>query len=222
MGNNVKTTALSMLEDNLILDTEGGTAYVEALKVNTTSVKDILEVCREIKKTGNPYKFITIDTVTALEDIVKPYALDLWKASPMFTTKYGEVKDVTQISNGAGYNFLRIALERVISWVQAVCPRTILVCHSKDAAVGNSDLTIKDIDLLGKTGRILAAKCDAIGYLYRDDKNNTILSFKRSNKFAECEARPAHLTDKDIVLIENNEGILEPHWERIYTSLQSK
>lgn len=113
-------------------------------------------------------------------------------------------------------------MERVIGWVKAVCSNVILVCHSKDAAIANSEITLKDVDLTGKEGRILASQCDAIGYLYRDDKNNTILSFNGENQFAECKARPAHLSGKDIVLIENNEGILEPHWERIYTSLQSK
>ena len=217
----MKTSALALLEDNLIIDTEGGTAYVEALKVRVNKVQDILTLCKEIKKAGNPYKFITLDTITALEDMAKPFALELWKASPLYTTKY-EVTDITQVPNGSGYAFLRDAIEKVVSWLKSVCPNIILVCHSKDTAIGNTDLTIKDIDLLGKTGRILAAKCDAIGYMFRDDSNNTIISFKRSNKFAECEARPAHLTDKDIVLIENHDGVLEPHWERIYTQLNKK
>ena len=206
-----------MLENNLIIDTEGGTEYIEALKIEVSSVKDILEVCKAIKAEGKPYKYITLDTITALEDMAKPYALQLWKASPMFTDKY-VVNDITQVPNGAGYGFLRKAIEQVIEWLQQVSERVILVCHSKDAAVANTDLTIRDIDLLGKTGRILAAQCDAIGYLYRDDDSNTIISFKRSNKFAECEARPEHLSDKDICLIENRNGELIPHWDRVYPS----
>lgn len=212
-----KTTALSLLDNNLIIDSESGTEYLDALKIEVKSVKDILEVCKAIKANGCPYKFLTLDTITALEDIAKPYALQLWKTSPQFTDKY-IVKDVTQIPNGAGYSFLREAIENVIGWLKQVCERVILVCHSKDTAVANTDLTVKDIDLLGKSGRVLASQCDAIGYLYRDDNNNTVLSFKRANKFAECEARPPHLTNRDIVVIENRQGELVPHWDRIYPS----
>lgn len=71
-----------------------------------------------------------------------------------------------------------------------------------------------------KTGRILASKSDAIGYLDRDDESNTILSFNTNDKFVECGARPSHLRNKDIVLGEMKEdGTIEYHWERIYTSL---
>ena len=39
-----KSSALAELPNNLMLDTEGGLAYIEALKVRVTSVKDIKEV----------------------------------------------------------------------------------------------------------------------------------------------------------------------------------
>ena len=64
---------------------------------------------------------------------------------------------------GAGYKFMRDALEQVINMVAKCTRNVILVCHAKDAAIANSDLTAKQIDLLGKTGRILASKSDAIG-----------------------------------------------------------
>lgn len=210
-----KTTALSLLNNNLIIDLESGTEYIDALKIEAKSVKDILEICKEIKKQEKPYKFITLDTLTALEDIAKPYALQLWKNSPMYTDKY-VVKDITQVPNGSGYSFLREAIERVIGWLKEVCDQIILVCHSKDASITNTELVVKDIDLTGKVGRILASQCDAIGYLYRDDEDNTILSFNSKDKFAECKARPKHLTGKDIILIENVNGELIPHWDRIY------
>ena len=76
-----KSTALSLLDNNLILDTEKGTAYIEALKVDVSSVKDILEVCKQVKAAGCPYKYITLDTLTSLEEILQPYALSLWKKS---------------------------------------------------------------------------------------------------------------------------------------------
>lgn len=71
-----------------------------------------------------------------------------------------------------------------------------------------------------KTGRILSSKADGIGYMYRDENSNTILSFDTNNKYVECGARPAHLRNANIILGEMKEdNTLEFHWERIYPSL---
>lgn len=215
-----KSSALAELPNNLMLDTEGGLAYIEALKVRVTSVKDIKEVCQEVIKAGKPYDFITIDTVTALEDIVKPLALHLYKQTPAGEKFTGT--DVIDAAMGAGYKFMRDALEQVINMVAKCTRNVILVCHAKDAAIANSDLTAKQIDLLGKTGRILASKSDAIGYLYRDDESNTILSFNTNDKFVECGARPAHLRNKDVVLGKYQEdGTVVYDWTQIYPSLRN-
>ena len=58
-----KTTVLASLENNLILDFENGSSYVDALKVKINSLKDLNEVCKAIKDAGKPYKFITIELV---------------------------------------------------------------------------------------------------------------------------------------------------------------
>lgn len=77
---------------------------MDALKVKITNLKDLKETIKAIKDAGRPYEYITIDTVTALEEMTKDMALKMWQNSPQFTTKY-EIKDVTQIPNGAGYSF---------------------------------------------------------------------------------------------------------------------
>ena len=120
----------------------------------------------------------------------------------------------------AGYGALRKALEMVIDMVSKCAPNIILICHTKDSAIGNTDMTAKTIDLFGKAGRILASKSDAIGYLDRDEDSNTILSFNTNDKFVECGARPEHLRNANVVLGEMKEdGNIEFHWERIYPSL---
>ena len=81
----------------------------------------------------------------------------------------------------------------VIDMVSKCAPNIILICHTKDSAIDNTDMTAKTIDLFGKAGRILASKSDAIGYLDRDEDSNTILSFNTNDKFVECGARPEHL-----------------------------
>lgn len=97
-----KTTVLSTLPNNLILDFENGSKFVEALKVKIDNVKDLKETIKAIKEAGKPYKYITIDTITAVEEMAKPIALQMWKQSPIYTDKY-DVKDITQVPNGAGY-----------------------------------------------------------------------------------------------------------------------
>lgn len=99
-----KTTILSTLENNLIIDCESGTDYIDALKVQVSSVKEIKEVCKVIIEMGKPYKYITIDTVTALEDMVKPLALNLYKASPVYSERFADITDVTSLPNGQGYS----------------------------------------------------------------------------------------------------------------------
>jgi hypothetical protein len=77
-----KTTAYAGLENNLILDLENGTDFVEALKVKIGSLQELLDAGKAIKAAGTPYKYVTIDTVTALEEMIMPLAIKLYRATP--------------------------------------------------------------------------------------------------------------------------------------------
>ncbi len=212
-----KSTALSHLKNNLIVDLEGGYKYIDALKVEAHNLQDLKEIAKAVKEAGCPYKYITLDTITALEDIVAPLALKLYTDTPAGSKFTG--KNVLDAPMGAGYSKIREAIELVIDMFSKVAPNIILVCHVKDSAIANSDITAKVIDLTGKTGRVLASRSDAIGYLCRDDNSNTILSFNSNDKFVDCGSRPEHLRNKDIVLGEMQEdGTIEYHWERVFPS----
>lgn len=214
-----KSTACANLPGALCIDLEGGGYdYIDAMKVKVNSVKELKELCKAIKDAGNPYKFIVLDTITRLEDMVKPLALKLYQATPAGSKFTGD--DVLDAAMGQGYKYIRDAMEMCIDMVAKCAPNIILICHTKDAAIANTEMTAKTIDLLGKTGRILASKSDAIAYLTRDENSNTVLSFNTNDKFTECGARPNHLKNKEIVIGEMREdGELEFHWERIYPSL---
>lgn len=214
-----KTTILSTLENNLILDFENGSTYVDALKVKVSSLKELKEVIKAIKDAGKPYTYITIDTITALEEMTKDMALKMWQNSPQFTTKY-EIKDVTQIPNGAGYSFWRQVLETVIDLIASAAPNLIICGHVKDTALSEGlDGSVKDLDLVGKTKRVLSAKSDAIGFVHRDEESNLCINFGMNGEVL-CGARPAHLANKDIIVAEYQEdGTFVSHWERIYPSL---
>jgi hypothetical protein len=96
-----KTTAFAGLENNLIIDLENGSDYVDALKVKINSLQELLDTGKAIKEAGNPYKYVTIDTVTALETMIMPLAIKLYKATPMGKGFTGDT--VATLPNGAGY-----------------------------------------------------------------------------------------------------------------------
>ena len=96
-----KTTAFAGLDGNLIVDLENGTDYVDAVKVKAGSLKELLAIGKAVEEAGKPYKFITIDTVTALEEMVMPLAVKKYKATPMGKNYDGD--SVITLPNGAGY-----------------------------------------------------------------------------------------------------------------------
>lgn len=215
-----KTTLLSTLDNNLILDFEDGSDYVEALKIKIHTLQDLLETCKAIQEAGKPYKFITIDTVTTIEEFAKPIALQQYKATPAGANFNG---DILLAPNGAGYGYVRSAVEKLLDMIGKCAQNIILVGHVKDksivsasgAEVGN----LKDFDLTGKLGRILAAKSDAIGFIHRDKDSNLCINFE-TNGEATAGARPKHLANKSIIVAERQEnGEFVSHWERIYPSL---
>lgn len=215
-----KTTILSTLENNLILDMENGTTYVDALKVKINSLKDLNEVCKAIKEANYPYKYITIDTITAVEEMAKPLALNLYQKSPIYSDKYADVTDVTNLPSGQGYSWLRNAVEMIIDKIAACAPNIIICGHVKDAALSEgATMNVKTLDLTGKISRILSAKSDAIGFVHRDENSNLCIQFGADGEIL-TGARPRHLANKDVIVAENNgDGTFTPHWERIYPSL---
>jgi hypothetical protein len=195
--------------------------YLEAMKVEANSIADIKAVGKAIKEAGNPYDYVAVDTITALEEMCIPYAEELYMKTPMGKgwltdgkLKYGTI---IGLPNGAGYQYLREAFTKVVAYIQTWAPRVILVGHVKDTVLekNGSDFNSLDLDLTGKLKRITASNSDSIGYLYRKGKKN-ILSFKTSDEIA-CGARPKHLSNQEIVLSEMDEnGEVVTHWNKIY------
>lgn len=216
-----KTTILSHLQDCLIIDIESGSDYIEALKVKINSLAELKELCIEINKAGKPYKFIAIDTVTSLEEFAKPIALANYKKTPAGTNYEG---DILMAPMGSGYAYVREAVEKIIAMVASVTTNVILVGHVKDKSIVSSSGAeignMKDFDLTGKLGRILAAKSDAIGFIYRDEDSNLCINFE-TNGEATAGARPEHLANKRIIVSEKTEDGFISHWDRIFPSLKN-
>ena len=218
------------MENSLLIDLEEGSDFVDAVKIKARSWEDLKVIGQEIRKAGNPYQYLILDTITALEEICIPYAEVLYSKKPMgkawfkkdaagnldkASGKYN-YGNILNLPKGAGYSYLREAVSKVIDYVKSLAPRTILVGHIKDVQLekAGAEFTSSDLDLTGKIKRILSSQSDAIGYLYRKGNQN-ILSFATSDAVA-CGARPSHLRNKEIVVSEMTEDGLVTHWDRIY------
>lgn len=224
-----KSSAVASLDDNLIIDLEDG---YRALEVMSVDVKDAMQLfavkkalATKAEELGHaPYKFITIDNATRLEEMSLPYAASLYRKTSMGASwgylrdKNGVIvrkdnkpvvdpkADVRQLPNGAGYLYMREALKEMVHMFQPFCETLILVCHVKDKQIREKDVetTQLSVDLAGKLADIICGEADAVGYLYREG-NKTILSFIGGDDTIK-EARPLHLRGKRFVVGQSDES----------------
>lgn len=215
-----KTSAVAALENNLIIDLEGGTEYLECLAVQARNVNDLAEIANALrtkqKELGKfPYRFITIDNATRLEEMCLSYAVSLYKTTPMGKNYQGT--DIRTLPNGSGYLYLRQAVRKVIDMFRELTENFILITHVKDATINREgeEVSSLSIDLTGKLSDIICGEADAVGNVYRK-KNQTIISFEGGDNTIR-EARAPHLRGKQIVIAESDENNnLTFHWDRIY------
>lgn len=215
-----KTTLASKLDNNLIVDLEGGSEFLEALAVQARSVKDLGDIANaireEIKSTGKkPYKYITLDNASRLEEICLSYAATLYRQTPIGKNYSGN--DVRTLPNGSGYMYLQQAVRKVIDMFRDLCDNFILIGHLKDKMINKEgeELSEMSLDLVGKLANIICGEADAVGYVYRK-KNETHISFEGGDNSVR-EARAPHLRGKNIVIAESDENNnIKVYWDKIY------
>ena len=216
-----KSSAMAALYNNLIIDLEDGYKGLSALVVQARNINDFAEISRalqeEIKNNNGkfPYKYITIDNATRLEEMCMSYAITLYKQTSMGKNYQGT--DIRTLPNGSGYLYIRQAVKKVIDMFRNLCETLILVAHTKDKQINFEGQEINEmtLDLTGRLGDILCGEADAIGYVYRK-KNETIISFEGGENSVR-EARPLHLRGKKITITESDENNnLTFHWDKIF------
>lgn len=151
-----------MLRVLLNIRLEGGTKYLNAMKVEAKSFEDLKEIGKAIKDAGNPYKYIAVDTITALEEMIIPYAEMLYSKAPMgknwFNPGGGKEKygNILGLPEGAGYFWTRQAFTKVIDYILTWAPYVIFVGHVKDTQLEKAGGTFNamDLDLTGNVKRI--------------------------------------------------------------------
>ncbi|RTK96921.1 MAG: hypothetical protein EKK64_02670 [Neisseriaceae bacterium] len=209
-----KTTLFANLKNNLIIDIENGSDYLDALKIKANNIEELYEIGKKIKEAGNPYQYITLDTVTALEEMVLPLALKMYKNTAMGNTFRGT--NVLTLSNGAGYFYLREAFFKVINFIETLAPNIILLGHVKDKMISDNGELVSpmSIDLTGKIKSIVCANADSIGYLYRKN-NQCIITFKTNDEVV-CGSRCEHLKNQELVLSEMIDNKLTFYLNKLY------
>lgn len=216
-----KTSAVAQLENNLIIDLEGGSKFIDALAVQARTINDLGEIAQAIRAKNdelghNFYKHITIDNATRLEDICMSYACKLYQQTELGKNWKGT--DVTTLARGAGYKYLRDAVKKVIDMFKDLCDEFILIGHVKDSITDKDgeEVNAKEIDLVGKLGKIICGMADAVGYVYRKD-NETHISFKSGGDGTIMEARARHIAGRDVIIATGNEdGSITTYWDRVY------
>lgn len=215
-----KTTIAAALDNNLIIDFERGSDSVDAMSIRCETFDDLVKIKTMIadknKESGkNFYKYITLDTATALEEMIMPLAIKLYQKTAMGKNFKGD--DVRTLPNGAGWLYVREAYKKVINGFVPLCDTLILLGHSADKLINKDgkDLSEMDFDLTGKLKRIMSARADAIGYIHRK-KNQTFINFQGGEDFV-VEARPLHLRGKEFVIAESDENNnIKVDWSQIF------
>ena len=189
-----KTTILSQLDNNLILDLERGSSYVDALKMEINSLKELAEAGKMILDAGRPYKYISVDVVDKIEEWAEQKATEAYKASAIGKNFDGD--SVLELPRGAGYLYLRIHFFNILAYIMKLADNVILVGHQKDTTVDKAgkEVSAQDIQLTGRIKSMVAAKSDAIGYLFRKD-DKLMVTFETKDELT-CGSRCDHLKGK--------------------------
>ncbi len=224
-----KSTAISKLENCLLIDLEGGSNYLDALKIDilklskeqdTTPISILKQVINQIKEANKKagkfiYKFGAIDTITALEKHVLIVANKLYQNTTQGKNWQGD--DVTTLGNGAGYQYTRRALWMVLEELEECFEHLIILGHLKDKLIEKEgkEMNERGLSLTGLSSSILCGNVDAVGYMYRDD-NKTMINFKPTESLT-VGSRSEHLEGEKITLIESDkDGNLTVDWSKIF------
>ncbi len=73
---------MAELPNNLVIDLENGSDFTSGYVVKANNYVDLYKIAKELKETEHNFKFVTIDTVTALEDIALELAAKRYQESP--------------------------------------------------------------------------------------------------------------------------------------------
>jgi hypothetical protein len=235
-----KTTVVSGLPNCLIVDTEEGSDFVDALKVKVKNYAELRELAGMIYSKGYdpntkvytpPYKYICVDTLTRIDEwseiegtfkyMDKPQGKSFNRiggvkgGTKIVDPNHPDFETVHEIGQGFGYKYSRETVVNFFESFNTLAPHIIYNCHVKDKFVGSNvsgaEIVTREINLTGKLKDIIASKVDTIAYGYRE-KNAFILNFAD-----DTGSRSPHLSGQKITISEKDaSGKINFFWDRIY------
>lgn len=210
-----KTTLLSALPGNLILDLEDGSDYVTAMKLKLQNPLQIKPFIDEVAKAKHPYSVVSIETLDRLEMWSEIEATRQYKASIQGKNFSGD--SVLELAKGGGYYYLRNTFYSYFVNLCTSAKHVIFTGHVRDKmlTIESKDVTAADLDLTGKIRNIVCSYSDAIGHVYRDKDGKCVISFK-STETVQCGSRCEHLKGKSFTF---NTPPTKEDWKQIYTFL---
>jgi len=193
-----KTTMLSELDDCLIIDTEKGAKFISGTIAEVTNLGDLRELtmhlAEEMKSGKSPYKYIAIDTINKVVDwIEEAIVIDHNNNSNSKINYFGD------LAFGKGHGMVREKVNKLLDTFMHFCDCLVITGHNKLAQALSENSTLVDpqsLDLTGKLKNMIMAKCDSIGYVFREDEKLKI-SFEANNAL-EAGSRSPHLKGQTI------------------------
>ena len=192
-----KTTALSQLDNCLIIDTEGGANMIEGYIEQANNREELINILKEAKE-GHDYKYVAIDTIDKIAD---------WAEKTVCQEE--QVTAIADLAFGKGFGLVREKVLNTVSVFKEIFPHVIIIGHRKWArAIVDSKAIVEpeSLDLTGKLKNMLMADSDAIGYVYRDDEKGDLMVSFKANDALEAGSRSPHLRGKEMKL----------DWKKIY------
>lgn len=191
-----KTTTLASLDNCLILDTEKGTDFVSAMKVQVNSLNELMNVMKAVRDSDHKYEYIALDT---LDNVV------FWIEHAICTEN--KVKQIGDIPYGGGYAQVRDRVITLINRLKMLAPQVILIGHRKKTLIGSDSVEVNtsSLDLSGKLKNLVMADSDAIGFVYRDEEGKLKVTFEASSEI-EAGSRCEHLRG----------NVIDFQWDKIY------
>lgn len=177
-----KTTALSMLDNCLIIDTEKGSRKVKATSIEVPAdlgpvgkMNWLRKLATKLIKEGRPYDYVAIDTLTEINEWsewsgtfrymnsiqgksfnrVKDERGNPIKNGEFLSPTSDDYQSVHTLPDGNGYRWSREELMSIFDLFTGVAKKCVFfVCHIEDKFVGLKDSTEVVTKQLALTGKL--------------------------------------------------------------------
>ncbi|GIU70090.1 MAG: hypothetical protein KatS3mg002_1326 [Candidatus Woesearchaeota archaeon] len=221
-----KTTAVSLIPNNVILAFEDQSFFVEAdiidMRANNdeqikNKLKELPEYVKSLKEAG--YKFITIDTLSSMLPFGKYLGEALYSKTLIgknwFSKNKAEYGDLLNLPKGLGYEYLRQGINRIYDYLFDSGLKVITVAHVKEKYSDETgNVSMLDIDAPGSLSRSIAKDAQIVGYLTKKKKDEVWISFKNfDNTITGTIIK--ELQDTEILLTKREDDKIISNWDEI-------